>query len=77
MIASGSEDAQLKVWDLRTDCQQPTQLNKSHESGILFLKQFETNQILSGSYDETIRVFDLRKFNEPFDQIKVNFYSLK
>lgn len=69
--ASGSEDTQLKIWDLRSDCQKPIQLNKSHESGIVFLEQFAANQIISGSYDESIRIFDLRNINDPLDSVKV------
>lgn len=72
--ASGSEDELLKIWDLRTNCQTPCQINKSHESGIVFLNQFEDNQIISGSYDENMRIFDLRNLKEALIQVKVNKY---
>ncbi|KAL3095888.1 hypothetical protein niasHS_005647 [Heterodera schachtii] len=84
--ASGGEDALLKIWDIRCPTNGPNSAqlkNRSHSAGVIFLassdsirKNFDEptapNLLLSGSYDDHLRAFDLRQFNRPLSEIKLN-----
>lgn len=69
-IISGGEDGELKVWDTRC-LTQPIQCNKSHGSGVVFLRSEDEFSFISGSYDEYIRRFDSRKLTEPVAEQKL------
>lgn len=71
-VASGAEDSLLKIWDIRTDSKSQN-LNKSHGNGIVFVNASEKNEnvLLTGSYDEYLRAFDIRNFSEPVMEHKV------
>lgn len=70
-ILSGGEDAILKIWDIRCPTTKPMNSNKSHNSGIVFLRSEDHNHFISGCYDEFIRRFDSRMLNEPISQNKL------
>lgn len=66
LIVSGADDSLLLGWDLRSP-DVLTFSNRSHEAGVISLACNPHNdfQILSGSYDERLRLFDLRHMKEP------------
>ncbi|KAL8885291.1 MAG: hypothetical protein Q9215_006840 [Flavoplaca cf. flavocitrina] len=55
ILATGSYDATIKIWDLET-CEEIRTL-KGHESGIRCL-QFDDTKLISGSIDRTIKVWN-------------------
>lgn len=69
LIASGSDDCTLKFWDART-----TDLvhndRKNHSMGTTCIEFLSENTVLSGSYDDRIRKFDLRNLSSPIDEVK-------
>ncbi|KAL8847750.1 MAG: hypothetical protein Q9221_007198 [Calogaya cf. arnoldii] len=55
VLATGSYDATIKIWELET-CEEIRTL-KGHESGIRCL-QFDETKLISGSIDRTIKVWN-------------------
>ncbi|KAL8801897.1 MAG: hypothetical protein Q9182_004186 [Xanthomendoza sp. 2 TL-2023] len=55
VLATGSYDATIKIWDLET-CEEMRTL-KGHESGIRCL-QFDDTKLISGSIDRSLRVWN-------------------
>jgi hypothetical protein len=64
---TGSEDSLFKMWDRRTD-QKAVGVNRTHNASINSIQNFlnddNSNYIVTGSYDETLRIIDIRKFGE-------------
>ncbi|KAI9754852.1 MAG: Structural maintenance of chromosomes protein 3 [Chaenotheca gracillima] len=57
LLATGSYDATIKIWDLET-CKEIITL-KGHESGIRAL-QFDDTKLISGSLDRSLKVWNWR-----------------
>lgn len=71
---SGGDDTFLNVFDLRSD--EPAQLtlkNKSHSAGVTTLLSFADYEfkLATGSYDDTLRIFDTRKIKQPINEINL------
>lgn len=60
------------MYDLRTDCQ-PTGIfkNKTHEAGVTSLLSFQENFLITGSYDEKVRIFDTRKLKTSVSELNL------
>jgi len=75
MVFSGGDDSKLKQWDLRGDPRNgPAFVNgKSHSAGVCSLQSnpFLENIFASGSYDETVAIWDRRSFRQPLSQTPV------
>ncbi|KAJ6810300.1 diphthine methyltransferase [Iris pallida] len=74
LLYSGSDDCRFSCWDLRESPSMPVFQNaKSHKMGVCCIAQnpVNSNILLTGSYDEFLRVWDLRSMSKP-----VNSYSL-
>lgn len=58
---SGGDDCFLRVFDLRT-AGDPSGICKirAHESGVTSLLSYESDKLITGSYDDTIKLFDTR-----------------
>lgn len=67
---SGSEDGVIKVWDVRNH-ENYQNINQSHEVGVTFTEKIDSNTLLTGSYDNYMRTFDLRNFTKPILEYKV------
>jgi diphthamide biosynthesis protein 7 len=65
---SGGDDCFLNIHDLRTTDSKFKIQNKSHEAGVTSLLNPRENVLITGSYDEKIRVFDTRKFKVPMGE---------
>jgi Prp8 binding protein len=58
-VATGSDDATVKFWDMRVRGAQETFNNRYAVTSVCF--SAENNQIFAGGIDNTIKVWDLRK----------------
>lgn len=74
LIASGGDDNCLKVWDVRDKNKGPAQINKSHTGGVVRVRHAH-GYLCTGSYDEHLRFFDLRRMDNPVRSVKVMSYT--
>ncbi|SCP05182.1 diphthine methyltransferase, putative [Plasmodium ovale] len=71
VVTTGSDDCSFTIWDLRSTSF--SQKNKrSHTQGVTAIK-FEcfSHRIYTASYDNKIRIFDLRNIQDPLQIIDV------
>ncbi|SJL05602.1 related to WD repeat-containing protein 85 homolog [Armillaria ostoyae] len=73
MVFSGGDDLQMKGWDVREDLMKPIFVNKRFDAGITSIQShpYIENLIAVGSYDNLVRLFDIRKPSVPISQIDV------
>lgn len=74
-VSSGSDDSSFKGWDLRSGTDAPIFSNrKTHQAGVCSISCHPTHTHLvgTGSYDESVRLWDLRNTSRP-----VNVHELK
>ncbi|SOS77343.1 conserved protein, unknown function [Plasmodium sp. gorilla clade G1] len=72
VITTGSDDCSFVIWDLRTTTISQ-QNKKSHTQGITAVKFENFSELLyTASYDNNIRIFDLRNIREPIQTVDVN-----
>uniref|UniRef100_A0A6B2L9R2 methylated diphthine methylhydrolase n=1 Tax=Arcella intermedia TaxID=1963864 RepID=A0A6B2L9R2_9EUKA len=68
IIISGADDCSLKLWDIRTNNLKPIASNsKSYTMGVTTIDsrlKYGENGFLVGSYDETVRYWDLRNMKD-------------
>ncbi len=68
-VATGADDCCLKLWDIRSG--ENTLINKkSHQTGVTTLKFMSDTELLTGSYDERIRRFDIRNLSQPITEVR-------
>ncbi|CAI4230774.1 unnamed protein product [Auanema sp. JU1783] len=65
---SGGEDAVVRLWCPRTFSS--LGVIKGFEAGVTFTKFVNDKTLLTGSYDHSIRLFDLRNFKTPIKEHK-------
>jgi WD40 repeat protein len=68
---TGSEDSLMKMWDLRDH--NSCIVNKTHTASVNTIQTSLKNEyhILTGSYDEHLRVIDIRKFGDVVESHKM------
>jgi len=69
IVYSGGDDAQFQAWDIRVP-ESPGRVfldKKTHQAGVCCISEIESdpNIILTGSYDERIRLWDWRNSSRP------------
>lgn len=74
IVYTGSDDCELKGWDLRNGLSMPAfQNSKVHKMGICCIVKnpFDPHALLTGSYDENLRVWDVRSISKPVNETSV------
>lgn len=65
IIYTGGDDMFFNVYDTRSAEVQRTSQNRQHSAGVTSFLCFSENILLSGSYDEKLRIFDKRSWKRP------------
>ncbi|PFH36425.1 WD domain, G-beta repeat-containing protein [Besnoitia besnoiti] len=88
ILATGADDCMVRLWDLRSGtsamsgCSQDedessfllAENKRSHTMGVtaIAFSPYDSNLVLTGSYDEKIRVFDRRQLHYPVNSFSVS-----
>ena len=59
MVASGSSDKMIKIWNIAIGSNEASIKFRGHKATIFCLGEIEKNKLLSGSEDRTIKLWDL------------------
>lgn len=65
IIYTGGDDMCFNVYDTRAAEAQQTSKSRCHTAGVTSFLCFSENLLLSGSYDEKLRIFDKRNWKQP------------
>eukprot|EP00056_Hartaetosiga_gracilis_P022378 m.29988 g.29988 ORF g.29988 m.29988 type:complete len:346 (+) comp9609_c0_seq7:62-1099(+) len=67
IVYSGGDDCRFKSWDTRTDCSFPSSVSKVHQMGVTSAhsSMHREHVLVTGSYDEEVRVWDTRNLKRP------------
>ncbi|KAM1451819.1 hypothetical protein ACFX2I_038883 [Malus domestica] len=74
LVYSGSDDCKFKCWDLRDG---PSKLafqnTKAHTMGVCCIAKnpYDSNCVVTGSYDEYLRFWDVRSISTPVNETSV------
>ncbi|KAH8102665.1 WD40-repeat-containing domain protein [Cristinia sonorae] len=73
IVYTGGDDLKMKAWDIREDCTQPIFTNSRFDAGVTTIQShpFVEHLLAVGSYDNTVRLFDVRKPLRPLVQADV------
>lgn len=65
VVYTGGDDTFLHIYDIRAAEVQQTLKNKSHIAGVTTFLSYSEHCLISGSYDEYLRIFDTRNWRQP------------
>lgn len=73
LIYTGADDCLLKLWDKRMGLTRPSFTSKYHSMGVCSIQsnKHKPNIFTSGSYDESICIWDNRSMKKPLSDISV------
>ncbi|KAJ8664329.1 hypothetical protein QAD02_005991 [Eretmocerus hayati] len=73
VVFTGGDDGKFLQFDTRLNPLEPVNVNKSHGAGVTSLHSNWKKQfcLVSGSYDENLRVWDTRKLRRPISELNV------
>ena len=75
LVLSGGDDCTLKLWDVRTDLSLPMAKvgGAEFDAGVTAVSYHPTVEHVAavGSYDEVVRLYDVRNWKEPLCRINV------
>ncbi|KAL6534762.1 hypothetical protein OROGR_013437 [Orobanche gracilis] len=74
LVYTGSDDCKFSCWDLRDEPSKSVFQNKKvHKMGVCCIAKspFDPNTLLTGSYDECLRVWDVRSISKPVNETSI------
>ncbi|XP_050419902.1 diphthine methyltransferase [Adelges cooleyi] len=73
ILYTGGDDCKFKCYDQRTDFDKPVFVNSEHEQGVTTCtaNMVRENILTTGSYDETVRLWDTRNMKHSYSNTKV------
>lgn len=69
VVYTGGDDTFFHVYDLRADEVQQIVKNKCHIAGVTSFLSYDESRLMTGSYDEHLRIFDTRNWREPLSEL--------
>lgn len=69
VVYTGGDDTFLHIFDVRSDEVTKVVTNKAHTAGVTSILSFDENRLITGSYDETLRIFDTRNWRQPLHEL--------
>lgn len=75
LVYTGSDDCKFNCWDLRDSPSNLVfQCSKVHKMGVCCIEKspHDTNSLLTGSYDELLRVWDIRSISKPINETSIS-----
>ncbi|CAI6344188.1 unnamed protein product [Macrosiphum euphorbiae] len=74
ILYTGGDDCKFKCYDQRLRFDKPVFENKDHEQGVTTCSsnKIRENIIVTGSYDENIRLWDIRNMKHSYNSVKVD-----
>ncbi|XP_065875412.1 uncharacterized protein [Euphorbia lathyris] len=75
LVYTGSDDCKFSCWDLRdSPANAVFQNSKIHKMGVCCIAKFpsDPNRLVTGSYDEYLRVWDVRSISRPINETSVH-----
>lgn len=69
LIVTGADDAKLSAWDAR--CATRVFTSSAHSAGVTAVSFLAESSLLTGSYDDHARLFDVRKPAAPVFELKL------
>lgn len=78
-VISGGDDLQFQFWDTRSSPTSPQMRSKFHQAGVTSLEWFPEHDhlFISGSYDETCAIWDLRAIKRPLMTIETGNFLFR
>ncbi|KAH8877718.1 Diphthine methyltransferase [Schistosoma japonicum] len=76
MVFTGGDDSKCCVWDLRDGCKKPLNTIR-HSMGVCSVQNYSDVEhfISTGSYDETLYIWDLRMIHSSKDFVSIPLHS--
>lgn len=71
VVYTGGDDTFMHIYDIRAEEVQQTIKNKCHIAGVTSFLSFSENCLISGSYDEYLRIFDTRSWRQPVAELQL------
>ncbi|XP_015581537.1 diphthine methyltransferase homolog isoform X2 [Ricinus communis] len=75
LVYTGSDDCKFSCWDLRDSPSNKVFLNsRVHKMGVCCIAKnpSDPNSLLTGSYDEHLRIWDVRSMSKPVNETSVH-----
>lgn len=65
VVYTGGDDTFMHIFDVRSPETRKVVTNKSHTAGVTAILSYDEHRLITGSYDETLRIFDTRTWRQP------------
>lgn len=71
VVYSGGDDTFLHIYDIRAAEAQQIIKNRCHIAGVTSLLSYSEHRLITGSYDEQLRIFDTRSWRQPIAELQL------
>ncbi|XP_022135560.1 diphthine methyltransferase [Momordica charantia] len=73
LVYTGSDDCKFSCWDLRDTPSKAFHNTKTHKMGVCCIAKSPSDpyKLLTGSYDEHLRVWDMRSISKPMNETSI------